>query len=68
MSEIYRQKVGELHQVLAAGRELPEVYEALRSLIDRVVLKPIDGALTIDLHGEITEVLKLICGRQKARG
>jgi site-specific DNA recombinase len=65
MSEIYRQKVRELHQVLAAGSEQPEVYEALRSLIDRVVLTPIDGALTIDLHGEIAEILKLSAGGKK---
>jgi hypothetical protein len=65
MSEIYRQKVGELHQVLAASSEQPEVYEALRSLIDRVLLTPIDGMLTIDLHGEIAEILKLSAGGKK---
>ena len=31
MAEIYRQKVGELQQVLAAGSEQPEVFEALRN-------------------------------------
>jgi site-specific DNA recombinase len=50
MAEIYRQKISELHQVLTAGSEQPEVNEALRSLIDRVALSPFDGALTIDLH------------------
>jgi site-specific DNA recombinase len=59
MAEVYRQRVGELHQVLAAESEQPEVYEALRSLIDKVVLTPGDGALIVDLHGEIAEILKL---------
>ena len=65
MAEIYRQKIGELHQVLAAGSEQPEVYEALRSLVDSVVLTPVDGALAIDLHGEIAEILKLSAGGKK---
>jgi hypothetical protein len=65
MAEIYRQKVGELQQVLAAGSEQPEVFEALRSLIDRIVLTPVDRALTIDLYGEIAEILKLSAGGKK---
>jgi site-specific DNA recombinase len=65
MADIYSQKVGELHQVLAAGSEQPEVYDALRSLVDRVMLTPIDGALRIDLHGEIAEILKLSAGGKK---
>jgi hypothetical protein len=47
------------------GSEQPEVYEALRSLIDRIVLTPSNGALTIDLHGEIAEILKLSAGGKK---
>jgi Resolvase, N terminal domain len=65
MADIYSQKVGELHQVLAAGSEQPEVYDPLRSLVDRVMLTPIDGALRIDLHGEIAEILKLSAGGKK---
>jgi hypothetical protein len=65
MAEIYRQKVDELQEFLAAGSEHANVYEALRSLIDRIVLTPVDGKLTIDLYGEIAEILKLSAGGKK---
>jgi hypothetical protein len=49
VAEIYRHKIGELHEVITVGSE--QVYEALRCLIDRIVLSSAYGPLRIDLHG-----------------
>ena len=59
MAEIYRARVARLQEALdgsAAGREATE---AIRSLVERVVLAPVDGKLAIDLYGEIGTILKL---------
>jgi hypothetical protein len=45
MAEIYRERVDGLQQALAAGAEQDQAQEAIRALIDKVVLTPVDGVL-----------------------
>jgi site-specific DNA recombinase len=67
MAEIYRQRVSELQQVLAAGNEQAQAFEAVRSLIDKIVLTPAEGVLRIDLHGEAASILQLSAAGKKGR-
>jgi site-specific DNA recombinase len=67
MAEIYRARVDELQQVLAAGSEQSQAQQAIRDLIDKVVLTPVEGALRIDLHGEVAAILQLSAAGKKGR-
>ena len=67
MAEIYRQRVSELQQMLAAGSEHADALQAIRGLIDKVVLTPVEGALRIDLHGEAAAILQFAAAGKKGR-
>jgi hypothetical protein len=67
MAEIYRQRVEGLQQALAAGGEQDQACEAIRDLIDKVVLTPVEGVLRVDLHGEATAILQLSAACKKGR-
>ena len=49
MAEVYRERVLRLREALKGPGGDPDAVEAIRSLIDRIVLVPIDGKLAIDL-------------------
>ena len=57
MSEIYRRRVENLHNLLIDPASKDEASEIIRSLIDRIVLSPMNGELQIDLHGELAAIL-----------
>ncbi len=59
MSEIYRRRVENLHNLLIDPASKDEASEIIRSLIDRIVLSPMNGELQIDLHGELAAILNL---------
>ncbi len=59
MAELYRARVSELHEALAQPDGDKQAFEAIRLLIERVVITPVDGKLTIDLHGQIAAILRL---------
>jgi DNA invertase Pin-like site-specific DNA recombinase len=67
MAEIYRERVEGLQQALAAGGEQARAQEAIRGLIEKVVLTPIDGLLRVDLHGEVAAILQLSVAGTKGR-
>jgi site-specific DNA recombinase len=67
MAEIYRQRVGELQHVLADGSEQAQALEAIRGLIDKIVLTPVEGVLRIDLHGEAAAILQFSAASKKGR-
>jgi hypothetical protein len=52
MADLYRQKVTALAQALEFPETRTEAREALRGLIDAVVLTPDEGALRIELRVE----------------
>jgi site-specific DNA recombinase len=57
MADLYRQKVTALAQALEHPETRTEAAEALRGLIDAIVLTPDQGALQIDLKGNLAAML-----------
>ena len=57
MGELYRQKVTTLAQALERSETRTEATEALRGLIDAIVLTPGEGALRIELRGNLAAML-----------
>jgi DNA invertase Pin-like site-specific DNA recombinase len=64
LPELYRRKVSELERLLDDGAERDEAREVIRSMIDRVVLTPRNGAAGLEaaLYGEIAAILT-VCER-----
>ena len=58
LAEIYRQKVAALHEALAAEGGL-EVQEAIRALVEAIVLVPNDGQLVVEVKGDLAAILAL---------
>jgi site-specific DNA recombinase len=61
----YRERVD--GQALAASAERDQAQEAIRDLIDKVVLTPVDDVLRVDLHGEAAVILQLSAAGKKGR-
>ena len=59
MAEIYRQRVAALHEALGSRTGNVEAIEAIRELIEKIVLTPSEGRLVVDLHGEAAAILTL---------
>ncbi len=71
MAETYRTRVADLVRALEEPDRSGEARDALRALIDKVVLTPVEGAgkrplPRIDLHGALAEILALGLTREKA--
>jgi site-specific DNA recombinase len=64
MSETYRERVAALIRGLGAGEGMEEAREALRGLIEKIVLSPHEDGpgLTIDLRGALASLLLLATG------
>lgn len=67
LAEVYRDKVERLHEALADETVRDEVFELIRSLIDKVVVRPADDGLDIDLHGDLGAIL-VLCRHGKTPG
>ena len=67
LPELYRRKVSELEQLLEAGAERDEAKDLIRSMIDRVVLRPRKTADGLDatLYGELGAILGHMRGRHE---
>ncbi|MEI4488903.1 hypothetical protein V8J36_22200 [Frigidibacter sp. MR17.14] len=65
MAATYRKRIGALIRGLGDAEHMPEAKEAVRALIDRIVLTPTParGALVIDLEGTLAALLCLATGR-----
>jgi DNA invertase Pin-like site-specific DNA recombinase len=57
MAELYRQKVTTLAQALEHPESRTEATEALRGLIEAIVMTPAEGALRIELKGNLAAML-----------
>ena len=58
LAEIYRAKVTGLHEALAA-EDGAETREAIRALVEAIVLVPEDGRLRIEVRGDLAAILAL---------
>jgi site-specific DNA recombinase len=59
LAELYRQKIADLRTALNAPDTRDEAAETLRGLIEHIKLTPEDGALKIELFGELGAILSL---------
>jgi len=57
MAGIWRQRIAHLHHALQDAAMRAEAFAQLRGLIDRVVLMPEEGRLSIALRGELAAML-----------
>jgi site-specific DNA recombinase len=57
MASLYRQKVTALAEALERSETRTEAFEALRGLIDAIVLTPNQGELQIELKGNLAAML-----------
>ncbi len=68
MAEVYRRQVEELAALLQTEDDKQEAFEAIRSLVDQIILSPEEGKLRVDLHGVIAAILRLAqAGKNPAR-
>ena len=58
LADIYRGKVETLNEALAAEDD-EEVRDAIRALIEAIVLVPVDGKLAIEVRGDLAGILAL---------
>lgn len=63
-AENYRARVAGLHEALNAPDADRDAAETIRSLIEKIVLAPVDGKLAVDLYGDIGTILKLAMAKQ----
>jgi len=60
MARRYRQEIRDLREALNDEKRRGEASQLLRSLIDKVVLRPTQaGALSIDLYGDLAGILEI---------
>ena len=67
LAEIYRQKVANLGQLLEDPATKDQAFDLIRSLIDVIRLVPEDGALKVELRGELAGILALCAPNAKSR-
>ncbi|MCK5276245.1 MAG: hypothetical protein KAR37_16440 [Alphaproteobacteria bacterium] len=56
-AKLYRDKIETLADALEARDTQAEAFEIIRSLVDKVILTPVDEELCIDLHGQLAGIL-----------
>jgi site-specific DNA recombinase len=61
MATFYREQVAALHVALGDedGEGRAAAAERLRTLVDKIVLTPVDGKLAIDVHGDLAGILAI---------
>jgi chromosome segregation ATPase len=59
LAKLYREKVEALADTLEARDTQAEAFEIICSLVDKVILTPVDEELCIDLHGQLAGILQL---------
>ena len=67
MADLYREKVTQLARGLEHEESRTAAAEALRGLIDGIILTPQEGELRIELQGNLAAMLKAAAGRALAR-
>jgi chromosome segregation ATPase len=62
LAEVYRQRVASLRDALRDPASKDEAFDLIRSLIEEIRLVPEDGALRIEIKGELAGSLELCRG------
>ena len=65
LAEVYRRKVAALHEALENETTRDETIEAIRALVEAVVLVPRHNQLEVKVRGELAAILAIAEGRQK---
>ncbi len=65
ISKVYARKVEQLEAALEAPATRAEAMELIRSMIDQIVLTPVDNGLRAELFGDLAEIVA-VC--EQARG
>jgi site-specific DNA recombinase len=68
LAEVYRQRVGGLHDALRDPTTRDEPFALIRSLIDEIRLVPENGELRIELRGALAGILGLAADSKKPGG
>ncbi len=67
MAVVYRERVAALHEALQQDDTRAQAAEVIRSLVSEIVLTPEDGALQIDVRGDLAGILTIAAsGHQKS--
>ena len=67
MAVVYRERVAALHEALQQDETRAQAAEVIRSLVSEIVLTPEDGALQIDVRGDLAGILTIAAsGHQKS--
>jgi site-specific DNA recombinase len=67
LTQLYRQKIEDLHTALADPDLRGEAMELIRSLIDRVELHPAEDGFRIELVGETANMVNLSTGAESVK-
>ena len=67
LPEVYRKRVAELQTSLLDPSSNDEAIEIIRSLIEALILTPVNGKLEIELRGELTGILSLCAGAKQQK-
>ncbi|MCH8055957.1 MAG: hypothetical protein IH857_07390, partial [Deltaproteobacteria bacterium] len=59
LAELYRRQVERLHEALADSSIREEALEILRSLVEAVILRPLDSGFEVELVGDIAKMIML---------
>jgi hypothetical protein len=65
IAEVYRRRVVRLIDGLTDSAIRQEAIEIIQSMIEQIIVTPVDDGFTIDLHGELGAILALVDGKQK---
>jgi len=65
---LYRKKVERLHEALNQPEIRDEAIEVLRSLLERVVIAPVEGGFDIEIIGEIAQMIEVSMGEGEKKG
>ncbi|GBQ26820.1 hypothetical protein HLH34_17660 [Gluconacetobacter azotocaptans] len=65
MAVVYRERVTALHDALQQDATRLEAADLIRSLIERIVLTPVNGALRVELFGDLAGILTIAAGAKQ---
>jgi site-specific DNA recombinase len=67
LADVYREKAARLHGALSRPEDRAEALEILRSLIDKIVVRPVGERFELELAGKIANMVALVPGAESAR-